>query len=53
MNSLVEELKLDFEKLKEFKTNPVSKEFYKFIEELGSECTIFKPEPDLRDDFEI
>lgn len=48
-----EELKLDFEKLKEFKPNSVSEGFSKFIEELCSDCRIFEPDPDLRDDFEI
>ena len=51
--NLVEELKLDFEKLKEFKPNLVSKGFSKLIEELCSDCRIFEPDPDLRDDFEI
>lgn len=48
--SLAEELESDFEKLKEFEPNPVSKEFSKFIEELSSDCRIFEPDPDLRDD---
>ena len=53
IQNLVEELKLDFEKLKEFKPNSVSKGFSKLIEELCSDCRIFEPYPDLRDDFEI
>ena len=53
IQNLVEELKLDFEKLKEFKPNSVSKGFSKLIEELCSDCRIFEPDPDLRDDFEI
>ena len=53
IQNLVEELKLDFEKLKEFKPNSVSKGFSKLIEELSSDCRIFEPDPDLRDDFEI
>ena len=53
IQNLVEELKLDFEKLKEFKPNSVSKGFSKLIEELWSDCRIFEPDPDLRDDFEI
>lgn len=51
--SLAEELKLDFEKLKEFEPNSGSKGFSKFIEELCSDCRIFESDPDLRDDFEI
>ena len=53
IQNLVEELKLDFEKLKEFKPNSVSKGFSKLIEELCSDSRIFEPDPDLRDDFEI
>ena len=53
IQNLVEELKLDFEKLKEFKPNSVSKGFSKLIEELCSDCRVFEPDPDLRDDFEI
>ena len=53
IQTLVEELKLDFEKLKEFKPDSVSKGFYKLIEESCSDCRIFEPDPDLRDDFEI
>ena len=53
IQNLVEELKLDFEKLKEFKPNSVSKGFSKLIEELCSDCRIFEPDPDLQDDFEI
>ena len=53
IQNLVEELKLDFEKLKKFKPNSVSKGFSKLIEELCSDCRIFEPDPDLRDDFEI
>ena len=53
IQNLVEELKLDFEKLKEFKPNSVSKGFSKLIEELCSDCRIFEPDPDLRDDFDV
>lgn len=53
IQNLVEELKLDFEKLKEFKPNSVSKGFGKLTEELCSDCRVFEPDPDLRDDFEI
>jgi hypothetical protein len=51
--SLAEELKLDFEKLKEFEPNSVSKGFSKSIEELCSDYRIFEPDPDLRDNLEI
>lgn len=51
--NLVEELKLDFEKLKKFEPNLSSKKFSKFIEELCSDCRIFEPNSDLRDDFDI
>lgn len=53
IQNLVEKLKLDFEKLKEFKPNSVSKGFFKLIKELCSDCRIFEPDPDLREDFEI
>lgn len=58
IQNLVEKLKLYFEKLKEFKPNSVSKGFFKLIEdklikELCSDCRIFEPDPDLREDFEI
>lgn len=53
IQNLVEELKLDFEKLKEFKPNSVSKGFSRLIEDLSSDCRIFELDPDLRDDFEI
>ena len=53
IQNLVEELKLDFEKLKEFKPNSVSKGFSRLIAELCSDCRVFEPDPDLRDDFEI
>lgn len=53
IQNLVEELKLDFEKLKEFKPNSVSKGFSLLIEELCSDCRIFEPDLDLRADFEI
>jgi hypothetical protein len=51
--SLAKELKLDFEKLKEFEPNSVSKEFSDLIEELRSDCRVFESDPDLRDDYSI
>ena len=53
IQNLVKELKLDFDKLKEFEPNSVSTGFSKLLEELCSDCRIFEPDPDLRDDFEI
>jgi len=53
VQNLVEKLKLDFEKLKEFEPNSVSEEFSKPIDELLSDYRVFEPDPDLRDDFEI
>ncbi len=53
IENLVEELKLDFEKLEEFEPNSISKGFSKLIGELRSDCRIFEADPDLRDDFEI
>lgn len=49
MQSLVKELKLDFEKLKEFEPNSVSKGFSKLIENWCNNCRIFEPDPDLQD----
>ena len=51
--NLVEELKLNLEKLKKFKPNSASKEFSKLIENLISDCRIFEPDPDLRCDDEL
>jgi hypothetical protein len=53
IQNLVEELKLDFEKLKEFKPNSVSKGLSKLIEKLCSDCRVVEPDPNLRGDFEI
>lgn len=49
----IETLKLDFDKLKKFEPSPASQGFSKFIEELNSDCRVFEPNPDLRDEFEI
>ena len=51
--TLVEELKLDFKKLKDFEPNSVSEGFSKFIEQLYSDCRQFEPDPDLRDELEL
>ena len=49
--NIIEELKLDFKKLKKYQLNPVSEGFSRLIEELFSDLRIFEPDPDLRDDF--
>lgn len=53
IQDLVKQLKLNFEKLKQFKPNSVLKLFSSLIEELSSHYRIFEPGPDLRDDLEI
>ena len=53
IQNLVEELKLNFEKLKEFKPNSVSKGFSNLIEKLCSNWRVFELDLDLYDDFEI
>ena len=53
IQKVAEELEADFEKLKEFEPNSVSKGFSKFTEDLCSDSRIFEPDPNLRDDFEI
>lgn len=51
--NLVEKLKLDFEMLKEFEPNSLSKGFSKLTEDLCSDCRIFEPDSNLRDDYEL
>lgn len=53
IQSLVNELKFDFEKLKKFKSNLVSKGFSGFVDELCSDCGVFELNPNLRNDLEI
>jgi len=53
MQNLVEELKLDFEKLKKFTSNLMSEKFSKFIEEPYNDCRIFEPASDLQNDFNV
>lgn len=53
MQNLVEELKLNFEKLKKFTPNPMSEKFSKFIEELSIYCRILKPDSDLQNDVNL
>lgn len=53
IENLVEELKLDLDKLQEFKPNLVSKGFSKPIEDLCSDCRIFEPDSNLREDYEL
>jgi hypothetical protein len=45
--------KLNFEKLKKFKTILSSKGFSRIIENLRSDLRVFEPDPDLRAGFEI
>ena len=53
IEKLVKELKLDLEKLQEFEPNLVSKGFSKPIADLCSDCRIFEPDLNLRDDYEL
>ena len=47
IQKVAEELEADFEKLKEFEPNSVSKGFSKFTEDLCSDSRIFEPDPNL------
>jgi len=53
IQNLVEELKLDLDKLQEFEPNLVSKGFSKPIADLCSDCRIFEPDSNLREDYEL